>query len=658
MNQKATKSPAGSQSLLPLKNLISYLDDPPNTFSHQNSIDSPYARKDLENHSSNLKTQKLRKNPSMNTKLAFLLDVNSEKLHKDTLLSKAFKKISSLTSISPQHADGQLSKTFEARHITPGDGIRPSGHTKKKKSSKGDLLKELSSETQLRQKHYLSSQLADADVMARSVENVKESLRFDSNEAKKGGMSAHNRNTESHRLRKARKGSKALSGSKDNSAQPLILNHLSYNFSNSPDNSLFMGGQTAPHHSKNERIEAIMSPDLLSTPFSSSKNPFISPTSLQSGEYSASINSKIKGRCRKNHSGSEAMILEPSQKAYLNYNSSSRNWKQCHRKVNSNAINISNIMGKPVSKGEIRDSNSLAVSQSTSTTNRGKQVLTPGIVKSPSKDAVFEQRDFILQENGWKPVRANRDISTDQLRALRNSFDTLLGGYDNQIADAHVNQNRMKKVKEDCEALIENLITSKKGESDETRLENIANQQLMQENNRLQQELMDLKLGQEQLLDMIKNMKTQNQNPQSPHSGLPTEKRGGNIKVHDSPPLTKHSKDTEKLQNDLDQLKQIALRQQGTITTLRKKETKMLRLIYAIRKKGIDVEKIYNEEVKDNVENSTLEETIPTLNKAKVAMADQNVGAEKNIGGESLPRDCIASQASEEDSSSNVNKLL
>jgi len=83
-------------------------------------------------------------------------------------------------------------------------------------------------------------------------------------------------------------------------------------------------------------------------------------------------------------------------------------------------------------------------------------------------------------------------------------------------------------------------------------------------------------------------------------SALPTEKkvfnRGENVAIEKC--------DTGKgvVQEDL---QQIIEKQQKTIDAMKKKEEKMLKLMLAMKKKGIDIEKIYKEEVKNNMSGST-----------------------------------------------------
>jgi len=77
-------------------------------------------------------------------------------------------------------------------------------------------------------------------------------------------------------------------------------------------------------------------------------------------------------------------------------------------------------------------------------------------------------------------------------------------------------------------------------------------------------------------------------------SALPTEKkvfkRDNNLEKCD----------TEKAVAPMEGLQQTVEKQQSTIEALKRKEAKMLKLIRAIGKRGLDVEKIYREEVKKN----------------------------------------------------------
>ena len=74
--------------------------------------------------------------------------------------------------------------------------------------------------------------------------------------------------------------------------------------------------------------------------------------------------------------------------------------------------------------------------------------------------------------------------------------------------------------------------------------------------------------------------------------------------------------------HDAETLKVVIRDQQKVIQTLKKKEAKMIRLLYACKKKGLDIEQIYHENIKSSLERE--EDDIPTLNKANKHQQSQN----------------------------------
>ena len=104
----------------------------------------------------------------------------------------------------------------------------------------------------------------------------------------------------------------------------------------------------------------------------------------------------------------------------------------------------------------------------------------------------------------------------------------------------------------------------------------------------------------------------------------------------DSPPMTRNKgqKDRER-----DSLRAMVLSQQAAIKGLKKKEVKLVKLLYACKKRGLDIEKIYNDEVKtfltkeeqDTINESSDEYNLPTLSKnAEWGRQAEPMGLEAN----------------------------
>lgn len=101
----------------------------------------------------------------------------------------------------------------------------------------------------------------------------------------------------------------------------------------------------------------------------------------------------------------------------------------------------------------------------------------------------------------------------------------------------------------------------------------------------------------------------------SPSNSIATVHKHPHIDSEETPPATKNSAGFTQM-NERESLKSVIVEQQNTISSLKKKEAKMIRLLYACKKKGLDIEQIYHEDVKHSVDCSgPEEESIPTINK-------------------------------------------
>ena len=642
MNSKPTHPLTASFLTNQFKNTTSCPDTHNDLSSQPISSDSPSQKYCFESRSDSLKTNKSRRTPSM--KLAFLLDAHSDKTKKSPLFPNASKNLSSAASVSPQDREIKSTRASESMNIAfpskahllkdikkPKDGAKI-----RKRSSSKDISDK---ENIFRQKKsYLSNQFDETENIDKLTEPMAMSFaKGETTEPRKilGMSDAHNKET--LRLRKLRKSqnSFACPAGRQNLSQQYPLTFMSCNFSVSPDNSTFNGGTiTTMNKAKNETNG--QSEDHLA-PFSSPKNSFFNTIASDKGSHTKT-RSRERGRNKKNFSIGEAITRDLQQKAYCNYQPSPKKGQQGHRKVGSTGAARSSIVGKSFSKAESVYSMNIPPCFSIGNTPKNQQLTD----KSRSQDSKVNQK-LGLGERSQSKKKVDPNI--DHLNTLKNSFGSLISNYGAQIVDAQANQKVLIKIKQDYDTMVDTLIQKKQKmqkkldltqDNEENRSGN-ENNGAMKENAVLRQEVSDLQLEVQRLNGIIKDLKSQPKS--SPCKSIATTEKRCPSDIHDSPPLTKHGKDARNQENEIDQLKAIIMKQQASLNSKKKKEAKMMRLIYAIKKEGVDIEKIYDEQVKGKFDHLAQEETIPTLNKAKRPDGAREEAAEKGEHADALPRE-------------------
>ena len=634
MNQKNFKSPTGSQSISHFRNSTPQNIEPVNASSQQNSTDSPA---NVENRIDCLKIANNKK--PLSAKLAFLLDIHPGRERKSSLLANTLKNLTGNELTTPLNRNAKSRKTSDAKYINTAETPKAIQHLQSTHLSQTVANLEQSLSTQIRQKKLYNTQIDDIDTSVKSLEgHSKIRERADSIDAKRMFEANSTKHSEAQRLRKLRKNHKLMSGNKgDQSSNNLALTHLSCNFSHSPDNSLFLKNLLATTTSTNKNENNAF--QYQSVPLHTPKQGFLS-NSKQYVDYFDNPAPKERTKTKKNNSISETIPIDLQQKAYLSYNISSHN-QQGHRKVGSSSASVSNILGKSFMKSDKRQ-NSPNVVLGIKTPQ--SQSIERNFFKSPDKEA----KNPVKKGIEIKIPKKNVEFDLENLNGVKSSFDSYIVNNESQISNIQNNSKLLRKIKEEYEAIIDALINENKKLKEENKKNQEPSEQesekssLIQENQKLQKELADIKSDRERLQALVKGPRSRPTSSPS-QSVLPTEKRTHNLK-HDSPPLTKHFKETEKAEHEIIQLKQILLKQQNSISMMKKKEAKMMRLIYAIRKQGVDVEKIYNEEVKGKFEHLANEETIPTLNKEK-SKEKKEIGIKDNFI-DSVQREDIVSQVS------------
>jgi len=218
-----------------------------------------------------------------------------------------------------------------------------------------------------------------------------------------------------------------------------------------------------------------------------------------------------------------------------------------------------------------------------------------------------------------------KDASIDQLQGIKNVFESIIDSYQGEMYAAHSNLAALRKVKQAYEQYFEAYackdarVRDLEIERDELKTQLL---KVSQEKLDYQRKYEQTKSENEKLYQLLKSLNRAKMSPSHSSSNLSTEKKThGTDSNLDSPPRTKHYSTSDKTNGESDVLKQTLLKQQNTINALKKKESKLIKLLHAIKKQGVDIEKIYNEEIKGKNED-TEEYNIPTFEKYKKGKKD------------------------------------
>jgi len=562
MNQRIFKSPSGSQASTQHKSTTPHSEEQSNSSSQRLPPESPVPQNVLECNPESSKTNFVKK--PLSAKLALLLDVHKEKGPKSKPLSSTTKHFLNTASISPlkEHTKSTSKQLNTILCIKKNDSIL----SNKENSS-------LRNNQQRQKKPFIKNTLIDLETPTK----------------------------ETKRIRKFR--SKNFKLSIDQGNRPFV--HQPCNFSHSPENSLFV--KSLANTVQKQLVDG--------TPLASQT---LKPTSLQNLDYyPATVTPKDRVKLKKNFSISEAIPSETQRKAYLSHNSSHN--QQFHRKVGSTSCtSISNVFAKSFTK--LDSCYSLNTQVSPAATNLGLKI-PQSIDTISSRHATARDTAKSTTKRTTVAAKKGAEVSLEQLNKLRRTFDSLINNFENHLNNVQDNQDILKNIKQEYEECIEKLMKSNKQLREQKKTgraiseENRQNKQdrdnlrLIQENIKLQQELTDIRTDRQRLQDLVKTLRIRNNTNSPNHSVLPTEKRGPGV-MNVSPPPTKHGK---KLEQEVQALKQTVAQQQATIQTMRKKEERMMRLIYTLKKQGVDVENIYNQQVKTKFEQTTTQEdTLPS----------------------------------------------
>ena len=236
----------------------------------------------------------------------------------------------------------------------------------------------------------------------------------------------------------------------------------------------------------------------------------------------------------------------------------------------------------------------------------------------PNELVQINENSDIVNENNLElminKLSTRKDMGIGYLNDIKIGLDGLFDNNLENICKSQKNILLLKKVKQAYEKYIVDLVQNKYSNSDHIINKGLKeeNKILLKKNDILKANLDELTTENVKLSQLLINYKIQSNSP--PRIILNTEKK---VKSpdDDNPPITKTNQE-EKL--DEENLKQMIKNQQNIINMYKNKEIKMIRLLYAIKKQGFDIEKIYNEEVKGVYQMPNLEEyDLPTIDKNK-----------------------------------------
>jgi len=384
----------------------------------------------------------------------------------------------------------------------------------------------------------------------------------------------------------------------DSNLKSPIQNNFSCNFSRSPENSnstLYSG-------------------------ISSSKKRMNTNHTIDIPQQSENFH-KLNPNTR--HEGNAKQKTQPQRQKRTSRDETPKTSQHFHRKTGSTSASFSSLNERLTSKREILDK-----SNSPIPTPKMEIVESPHLEsKKVEKSTSFPSEEVFHQVGELSKFKQEGVSDAERFTRLKIHLDAIVDSYERNLSGIQSHQSMLKLIQQKYESFISQLmqanqrlkeqITSEVQNKDSIEKEN--SYALSQENIFLHQKLGEVENDRKRLQDLVKSFK-ERRTSSTCQSILPTEKRVP-VLEHESPPLTQHKKDEE-----TSELRNLVNRQQAAISSLRKKEAKMMRLMYAMKKRGIDVELIYNEEVRGNFDHLIqYEEPIPTLDKMKYAQKEQPI---------------------------------
>lgn len=228
-----------------------------------------------------------------------------------------------------------------------------------------------------------------------------------------------------------------------------------------------------------------------------------------------------------------------------------------------------------------------------------------------------------LIENKLEGLLLNKSAEPEHIEEINSVFDICvdLVCENAKIQDSQIIRSTFQKIKQAYGVFFQNFSQNQNSKlvqekENQQRLEKeceILDSKLKEMN----AELFSLQKEHERLILQNKLPK----NSLSPASSLGTINKDNQGDTDDSPPRTKNV-NSNVLQGET--FNSIIADQQNTINMMKRKEAKLVKLLFACKQRGLDIEQIYYEDVQNNGENYSEreEENIPTVN--KISITNQN----------------------------------
>jgi hypothetical protein len=192
-----------------------------------------------------------------------------------------------------------------------------------------------------------------------------------------------------------------------------------------------------------------------------------------------------------------------------------------------------------------------------------------------------------------------QESNIDNFNGYKAAFEALIDYTQFENASSNLSIDLLIKVKTCYDKLIEQLLGREslaQNIYDENKEFALEFQRFGKENQRLEREMN--KIGEEniKLKDLLQKL----------NSKLPNHNHNNNNANSDKADLGSYDSPLISAQNtEIINLKQIIHKQEESINHLKYKESRMVRLLLAIKKQGFDIESIYNEEVRDKPDTTS-----------------------------------------------------
>lgn len=198
-----------------------------------------------------------------------------------------------------------------------------------------------------------------------------------------------------------------------------------------------------------------------------------------------------------------------------------------------------------------------------------------------------QRRKSEYLENKIDKLLANKSTESQNFSEISSFFDSFVANIQDQgILEGSKLKSTLRKIKLAYEIYLQNYTTSQN--------KKIAEAQEYQA--KLER---DLQKARSTLMDMrveIENLRKENEKLVSQNKMCRANLSPSSALTNTSKPVS--TEDTPTTKQQIESLKSMIAEQQSTIQLMKQKEGKLVKLVLACKKRGLDIEHIYNEEIK------------------------------------------------------------